>query len=171
MRVGTAVLGYIAIATFGCGSNAVTTTQPSASSTPAAGSFSVVSSSPAFGSTVVGDNSDLQGTSGLTVTIQTSSSTSIPSAYFVLELLNGTTECLRTQIAYCPRPDGGVSGSYIAGVPVTNRCTFFVRDNQQPTCGRGFTTNRMRFILQARGTNETLFTQDTTGGWSFAFAR
>ena len=118
-----------------------------------------------------GQDSDLQGTTGLTVTIQTASSESILSAYFVLELLRGTTECLRTQIAYCTRTDGGRSGIYTAGAPAVYRCTFFVRDNQQPTCGTGFTTDRMRFILQTRGTNSTLFAQDANGGWSFVFAR
>jgi hypothetical protein len=153
----------------GCGSQGTTPAQPTTPSQ--AGSFAVVSSSPAFGGTVFGQNSDLQGTSGLTVTIQTASSTSVSSAYFVLELLNGTTECLRTQIAYCSRTDGGASGSYSAGEAATYRCAFFLRDNQQPTCGAGFTTSRMRFILQARDTNSTVFTQETTGGWSFVFSR
>lgn len=170
---GTVVLGLLALALSACGSDGATPAQPIAPPTPSpppSGTFAVVSSSPVFGSTVFGRDSDLQGTSELTVTIQTTYSGSIPSAYFVLALLNGTTECLRTQIAYCARADGGPWGTYTPGESATYRCTFFVRDNQQPTCGSRFTTNRMRFILQTRGTNDTLFLQEANGGWSFVFS-
>lgn len=174
MQVRTVVLGFLVTALPGCGGQGGVATQPSSPSTPSptptlAGSFSVVSSNPAVGATVFGESSDLQGTSGLAVTIQTTSATSVSSAYFVLSLLNGTTECLRTQIAYCDRTDG-LSGSYSAGVPATYRCTFFVRGNQEPSCGARFTTNRVRFTLQTGG-RDTLFAQETAGGWSFVFAR
>jgi hypothetical protein len=165
--------GLLALTLSACGGDGVTpppVATPAPTPAPAAGTFSVVSSSPAFGGTVSGPSSDLQGTTGLNLTIQTSSSGAIPSAYFVVELLDGTSECLRTQIAYCQRTDGGQSGSYAAGESATYRCTFFVRDNQQPTCGARFTTNRIRFILQSRASSETLFTQDVTGGWSFTFS-
>jgi hypothetical protein len=93
------------------------------------------------------------------------------AAYFVLELLNGSTECLRTQVAYCQRTDGGTNGAYNAGQAANYACPFFLRDNQQPTCGMKFTTDRMRFVLITRPTNETVFVQESTGGWSFAFSR
>mgnify|MGYP000931526719 CR=1 FL=1 len=168
---GDVVVGLFLLASLGCGGQGGTPTQPALPSPTPTGSFTLVSSTPAFGGQVSGQNSDLQGTSGLTVTLQTTSLTAIPSAYFVLELLNGTTECLRTQIAYCTRTDGGVAGSYAAGESATYRCAFFLRDNQQASCGAQFTTNRMRFILQARGSNDVLLSQEAAGGWSFVFSR
>jgi hypothetical protein len=171
-RARTHLLGLLALTLWACGGGGAASgpsAAPGATPTPPAGTFSVVSSSPAFAGTVSGPSNDLAGTTGLSVTIQTSSSSAIPSAYFVVELLDGATECLRTGIYYCDRTDGGTAGTYVAGEPATYRCTFFVRDNQQPSCGARFTTNRIRFILQSRPSLETVFTQEVTGGWSFVF--
>jgi hypothetical protein len=52
-----------------------------------------------------------------------------------------------------------------------NLTRFFVRDNQQPSCGRTFATTRQRWVLMDRDTGETLVTQEAAGGWSFAFSQ
>jgi hypothetical protein len=111
------------------------------------------------------------------VTFQVTYTQSISDVYFVLELMSGNLECLRTQVAYC-LPNGSPLRSYTASSTATYRCEFFVRDNQQFGCGTRFTTDRVRFVLQDRtlidpATNQlrTLFTQDASGGWTFAFAR
>jgi len=164
----------------GGGGQTTTPTTPASPtpSPPPAGAFAVVGSSPAFGATVTGPDSDLQGVSELSVTFQMSYAESISDMYFVLELLSGSTECLRSQIGYADRLDGGPPRSYAANTTAEYRCRFFVRDNQQPGCGQSFTTDRIRFILQDRtqlepGTNElrNLLSQDASGGWTFVFAR
>src|SRR5262249_17728395 len=141
------------------------------------GTFVIVSTSPAFGGTVTGSQSDLQGTSGLAVTFQMTYTQPISDGYFVLELMSGSLECLRSQIGYC-LPNGSTLRNYAASSTVTYRCEFFVRDNQQFGCGTRYTTDRVRFILQDRAlidpaTNQlrTLFTNDVSGGWTFSFAR
>ena len=168
----------MALAAVGCGEGGSVTEPPTPTPQPTPlGTFAIVSASPAFGGTVSGTQSDLQGTSGLAVTFQVTYTQSISDVYFVLELMGGNLECLRTQIAYC-QPNGGPLRSYAASSTATYRCEFFVRDNQQFGCGTRFTTDRVRFILQDRtlidpATNQlrTLFTQDASGGWTFAFAR
>jgi hypothetical protein len=137
-----------------------------------------VDSSPAFGTIVTGPESDLQGVGQLSVTFQMTYAESIPDVYFVLELLRGDSECLRSQIAYAVRQDGGPAHSFEARTTAEYRCFFFVRDNQQAGCGRSFTTDRIRFILLDRtqldartGGLRELFSQDVIGGWSFVFAR
>ena len=93
------------------------------------------------------------------------------------ELLDGDTECLRSQIAYSSRVDAGALRSYSAGTTARYRCEFFVRDNQQASCGSTFSTNSIRLVLQDRsqfGSDmgpRTLFTGEASGGWSFVFAR
>lgn len=164
----------LALALSACGSDTgrPTTPQPAAvQPTPLMGAFAIVQSDPPFGGTVLGAASDLQGTENLFVVLTTSSARMLTSAYFVLELLDGTTECIRTQIAYCRRSDGGVHGFYAPGESATYSCRFFVRDNQQPSCGRTFTTTRQRWILIDRATGETVVTQEAAGGWSFVFAQ
>jgi len=167
----------LALALTACGDEGVTTPTPTPTPTPT-GTFSVVSVSPSFGATVSGSDSDLQGILGLEVTFQMSYPQSISDIYFVLELRSGTTECLRSQIAYTTRPDGGPFYSYPGGTTATYRTWFFVRDNQQAGCGARFATDRMRFVLQDRsaidpttGQPRTLFTQEESGGWAFEFAR
>jgi hypothetical protein len=133
-------------------------------------SFVILSSTPAFGGTVFGrGDSDLQGTTGFIVNFQVVSSGR--PVYFTIELLNGSTECLRTQIAYSALTSS--SGNTFAYTS-----NFFLRDNQQRSCGARFTTDRIHFILQsadpalAAGTGApviTLFTQDVSGGWTFSF--
>lgn len=142
------------------------------------GAFAVVSSSPAFGGSVTGRDSDLQGTGALQVTFHMSYSESISDLYFVLGLYNGSQECLRSQIGYSRRLDGSPAHAYAAGTTAAYRSEFFVRDNQQPGCGASFTTTRIRFTLQDRrqvdpGTGQlrTLYWQEVSGGWTFAFAR
>lgn len=158
-----------------CGSEATHPTTPAPAAvqpTPLAGAFAVIQSDPPYGGTVLGAQSDLQGTKNLFVFVQTSSARRVSSAYFVLELLDGTTECLRTQIAYCQRYSAGAWGSYEPpGESALYGCGFFVRDNQQPSCGRTFTTTRQRWVLMDRDTGETLVTQEAAGGWSFAFSQ
>ena len=159
-----------------CGSDAARppTVSPSPTPTPAvppAGAFAVIETVPPLGSTVSSAGSDLEGLSTLNVTLSTSSTRSIASAYFVLELLDGSTECLRTAIAYCRRTDGGTWGEYRAGEAANYKCTWFVRDNQQPSCGRAFVTTRLRWILVDNSTRETVVTAESPGGWSFAFGR
>jgi hypothetical protein len=168
----------VALAAIGCGEGAKVSEPPTP--TPRAtplGTFGIVSASPAFGGTVSGLESDLQGTSSLAVTFQMTYTQPVSDVYFVLEALSGSLECLRTQVAYC-QPNGGPPRSYPAFSTVTYRCDFFVRDNQQLSCGSRFTTDRVRFVLQDRtlidpATNQlrTLFTQDASGGWTFTFAR
>lgn len=145
---------------------------------PATGTFAIETSTPAFGGTVTGRESDLQGVSGLTVTFQMTYGESLSELYFVLALFNGSTECLRSQISYSRRLDSSPPFAYAAGTMARYRSEFFVRDNQQPGCGSSFTTNRIRFTLQDRtrvdpatGQLRTLYWQEVSGGWTFAFAR
>ena len=168
----------LALAAFGCGEGGSVTQSPTPAPQPTpAGTFAIVSTNPPFGETVTGPQSDLQGTSGLAVTFQLSYTQPIADGYFVLELMGGSLECLRTQIAYC-LPNGSTLRNYAASSTLTYRCEFFVRDNQQFGCGTRYTTDRLRFILQDRtvidsATNQlrTLFTQDGSGAWTFSFAR
>ncbi len=177
MRVAHLVLlSSCVIIGISCGSDAarpptVSPTPTPAPTPPPAGAFAVLETVPPLGGTVSSDGSDLDGLSALNVTLSTSSTRSIASAYFVLELLDGSTECLRTAIAYCHRTDGGESGIYRAGEAANYKCTWFVRDNRQPSCGRAFTTTRLRWILMDNATRETVVTAESPGGWSFAFGR
>ena len=164
------------VASCGEGKSTLPTTPPP-QPTPS-GTFSIVSSSPAFGATLTGRESDLQGISGLAVTFQMTYPESLSKVYFSLQLWNGSTECLRSQIGYYRRLDSSPADAYAAGTTAVYRSEFFVRDNQQPGCGASFTTNRIRFVLQDRnqldpGTGQlrTLYFHDVSGGWSFAFAR
>jgi hypothetical protein len=159
--------GVAAAASGGGGSGGPTSTTPP---TMPSGTFTVLSSTPGFGATVTGAETDLQGTRTLTVTFQWTYSSSISSLRWVLELLSGSTECLRTAIDYSSRTDGGPRTAYVAGTSATYSSSFFLRDFTLPSCGSRFTTDRIRFIL-IDGSNRTLFTQDATGGWTFQFAR
>jgi hypothetical protein len=160
------------------GESTTTPTQvPTPLPTPS-GSFAIVSSAPAFNATVTGRESDLQGISDLAVTFQMTYPESLSNVYFSLQLFGGSTECLRSQIAYSRRLHSSPAWAYAAGTTAVYRSEFFVRDNQQPGCGASFTTNRIRFVLQDRnqvdpGTGQlrTLYFQDVSGGWTFAFAR
>jgi hypothetical protein len=119
---------------------------------------------------VSGQPGDLSGTKELAIAFQMTYSESIPSFSYVVELLNGQTECLRAGSAYCPRTDDSpLFNSYTAGRSATFLCQFFIRDSQQPTCGPTFTTDRIRFVLQDQSTNQTLFVQEVSGGWTFKF--
>lgn len=145
---------------------------------PPTGTFAIETSTPAFGGTVTGRESDLQGVSGLAVTFQWTYGESLADVYFVLALFNGSTECLRSQIAYSRRLDSSPANAYAAGTTARYRSEFFVRDNQQPGCGSSFTTNRIRFTLQDRSQVDpvtrqlrTLYWTEQSGGWTFAFAR
>jgi len=144
------------------------------SSTPAQNSnfsFTLISESPQFGATVLGKGAtDLQGTVGLSLTFQITASSK--PVYFELHLLRAGTECLRTQIANStPTSSTGSTYGYSS--------TFFVRDNQQLSCGTTFTTDHVQFLLfnadPAAGVSTpgqvvtTLFTQNITGGWTFKF--
>ena len=153
-----------------CSDSPTPTIPPTPTPTPApTGTFGVVSASPGFGGLVSEPESDEQGTSSLTVTFQVTYTGAIPSPYFVVVLLNGPTECLRTQVAYCTLTGGGGTPSSFG--TATYRCPFFVRDSQQPSCGAHFTTDRVRLVLQDRDTLRTVFTQEVSGGWTFSFAR
>lgn len=177
------VLGSLGLANLACGVSEPITDAPAPAQTtfpppPPTGTFVVLSSDPAFGGTVTGRESDLQGTSGLTVTFQMTYAQSISDVYFVLGLFDSNMECLRSQVAYSRRLDGSPAAAYAAGTTAVYRSEFFVRDNQQPGCGGGFTTTRLRFTLQDRtqvdpatGQPRTLFWQEWVGGWTFAFAR
>ncbi len=156
-----------------CGSDAARpTVSPSATAaTPPAGAFVVVEAVPPLGGTVTSPGSDLQGVSTLTVTLSTSSTRNIASAYFVLQLLGGTTECLRTAIRYCSRTDGGAWGVYRAGEAANYKCTWFLHDTQQPSCGKAFVTTSLRWILVDNSTHETVVSAERTGGWSFVFGQ
>lgn len=151
-----------------------TTPTPTPQSTPS-GNFAVVASNPAFGGTVRGSDSDLQGVTSLQVTFHMTYSESIPDFYFVLQLLNGSTECLRSQIAYSTRLDPSPPRTYTAGTTAGFQSYFFVRDNQQPSCGASFTTNRVRLVVEdidpVTGQPRRLLTQEASGGWTFVFAR
>ena len=176
------ILGPLGLVLTACGEGGSVADPTPAQTTlpppPPTGTFAIVSSTPAFGGSVTGRESDLQGTAGLTVTFQMTYAQSISDMYFVLGLFNGSVECLRSQIAYSRRLDSSPARAYAAGTTAEYRSEFFVRDNQQPGCGAGFTTNRVRFTLQDRtqidpGTGQlrTLYWQEVSGGWTFAFAR
>jgi hypothetical protein len=172
----------LASALSGCSDGVSTpTTSPTPNTGPAptpppTGTFTVARTDPAFGGTVFGpaeamfgQTGDISGTTGLAVPFQMTYPESIPSFFLVVELLNGQTECLRTQGGYCTRTDGSpLSNSYAAGSTATFLCQFFVRDSQQPTCGPTFTTDRIRLVLQNEA-RHTLFVQEVSGGWTFKF--
>ena len=172
--------GPLAVALTACsegGGSSTPVQAPVPQSTPP-GTFSITSSSPTFGATLTGRDSDLQGVTGLTVTFQMTYTESLSSLFFVLSLFDGTTECLRSQIAYSRRLDSSPAWAYAAGTTAVYRSEFFVRDNQQPGCGSRFTTNRIRFVLQdhnqidpGTGQLRTLYWQEVSGGWTFSFAR
>ncbi len=176
------ILGGLGLALGACGEggsgNEPTPVQTTTPPPVPTGTFAIETSTPAFGGTVMGRESDLQGVSGLTVTFQWTYGESLSDVYFVLALFNGSTECLRSQIAYSRRLDSSPSSAYAAGTTARYRSEFFVRDNQQPGCGSSFTTNRVRFTLQDRtridpATRQlqTLYWTEVSGGWTFSFAR
>ena len=175
------ILGSLGLALTACGGGGSVADPTPAQTTPPpppTGTFAIVSSNPALGGSVTGRESDLQGTASLTVTFQMTYAQSISDMYFVLGLFGGSAECLRSQIAYSKRLDSSPAQAYAAGTTAVYRSEFFVRDNQQPGCGAAFTTNRIRFTLQDRtqidpGTGQlrTLYFQEVSGGWTFAFAR
>ncbi len=168
-----AIVSSYVIIGLACGGDAARpTVSPSPTATPPpAGAFVVVEAVPPLGGTVTSPGSELEGLSTLNVTLSTSSARSIASAYFVLQLLNGTTECLRTAIRYCRRTDGGAWGVYRAGEAANYKCTWFLHDAQQPSCGRAYVTTSLRWILVDNSTHETVVTAERAGGWSFAFGR
>jgi len=174
---GLATASLVACGGGGSTSSPTPTPMPPTPTPAPAGTFAVIESSPGFGATVVGPDSDLQGVSDLTVTFDMTYEESISEVYFVLALLDGTTECLRSQVAYARRVDGGAPRTYSAGTTARYRCEFFVRDNQQVGCGPTFSTNRIRLVLQDHSQIDpdtglrTLFTEEVSGGWSFVFAR
>jgi len=174
MRVASICL---ASALSGCNNDGVSTpTRGPTPTPPPTGTFAVASTTPAFGGTVFGpaeamfgQTGDISGTTGLAVPIQITYSDSIPSFFFVVELLNGQTECLRAPNGNCDRTDGSpLLNSYAAGSSATFLCRFFVRDSTQPTCGPTFTTDRIRLVLQNEA-RHTLFVQEVSGGWTFKF--
>jgi len=176
------ILGTLGLALTACGEGGSVAEPTPAQSTsappPPTGTFAIVSSNPILGGSVTGSESDLQGTASLTVTFQMTYAQSISDTYFVLGLFNGSVECLRSQIGYSRRLDSSPAQAYAAGTTAVYRSEFFVRDNQQPGCGAGFTTNRIRLTLQDRtqidpGTGQlrTLYWQEVSGGWTFTFAR
>jgi hypothetical protein len=176
------ILVPLSLALMACGEGGSVTDPTPAQTTfpppPPTGTFAIMSSNPVLGGSVTGRESDLQGTAGLTVTFQMTYAQSLSEMYFVVGLFNGSVECLRSQIAYSRRLDSSPAQAYAAGTTAVYRSEFFVRDNQQPGCGAGFTTNRIRFTLQDRtqidpGTRQlrTLYWEEVSGGWTFAFAR
>jgi hypothetical protein len=144
----------LASALSGCSNDGVSTpTRGPTPTPPPTGTFAVASTTPASGGTVFGpaeavsgQPGDLSGTKELAIAFQMTYSESIPSFSYVVELLNGQTECLRAGSAYCPRTDDSpLFNSYTAGRSATFLCQFFIRDSQQPTCGPTFTTDRIRY--------------------------
>ena len=168
-------LTFVFVVLNGCGGagsagpTAAVVPTPAPAPTPS-GQFALTTVAPIFGATITSSFTDLQGIV-MDVRFRASPPETVNEAFFVLALLNGTTECLRSQIAYCTRTEGGSGTSFPAGAFTGYSCRIFIRDNQQPSCGLSFTTNRVRLLLQERGSPRTVFTADADGGWSFQFAR
>lgn len=132
--------------------------------------FEIAVASPDFGVTIVSPNRDVQAIGDIGLIFRVSSPETVVNGFFVLALLDGARECLRSQIGYCARSDAAPTATFPADTFTVYSCRTFLRDNQQPSCGTSFTTNRVRLILQDRTTLRTVFTADVGGGWSFRFA-
>ena len=149
------------------------------STTPTANAnFTILSGIPPFQGTVLGtettpsncntafDAIGCEQTGNLTLNFEVSYDTkpvyNVNGApQFVIELMRGSTECLRTAIAYST-PTTSVGNTF--GFTVSD----FHRDIGHPACGTSFTTDSVLFILSTNS-GQTLFTQAIAGGWTFTF--
>ena len=159
----------------GCGgATASTPAAPTATPTPSA-SFTILSATPAAGSTIILPLTPGEGLTSPTIDFQFSYprdlTLGVGRTNFQVALLDRVsgTECMATQIAYATRLDRS-DGVYVANSSARFRTGFWVlRDIAQYRCGTSFTTGQVTFNLgpdlpaAAAGLPATVNT-----GWTFA---
>jgi hypothetical protein len=158
-----------------CGDDGISPSGPPAP----AGTFALLSTSPAAGGTValpVGFFDFPQGNGwvqDLTVNIRFTFSESISEASVFIVLWRGSEQCLVAEGLVLGAPYGGPF-SYVAGSTITQSGNNFTRTGQcragAAGGARSFTTDRLQFVLmdlRRPGESRVVFSQDLAMGWRF----